>query len=421
LAFLLLIAVPPVSAGTQVMAGNPELAAHIVGTNEFSPGDDVSLQAEIENTGLNQFMIVKSGIISPGDLSSTAKQLTVTLGAGDAPLVVKADPQIVGDLPASQSATAMFHITVNHYAPAGVYQLPLVLNYTYLYQANQEGSETLNYQYKSVNETILIPIRIKPQIEVAVSNVQADGLNAGIEGFVNLTVINAGSDDGQNAVVQIQQNDNSPITPTEGSNYIGDFAVGAVANCSFRVMVSSDAEQKTYPLDVLVYYKNYEGDYVDSPIETVGVPVGGKVQFSMTSVDVSGTPGATKVLTYQVQNIGDTTAYNAEARISAIVPFTCNDDTAFLGTMAPGETRITSFEVTTDSDATVKNYGLDTEVLYHDALDNQYTSDPLKANIQVVAPVNPVSMIGLPGLILIILAVLAAAGYGAYIRWFKPR
>ncbi|WP_198324427.1 COG1361 S-layer family protein [Methanoregula boonei] len=403
------------------MAGNPELSAHIVGTNEFSPGDDLSLQAEIENTGLNEFMIVKSGIISPGDLSSTAKQLTVTLGAGDAPLVVKADPQIAGDLPASQSATEAFHITVNKYAPAGVYQLPVILNYTYLYQANQEGSETLNYQYKSVNQTILVPIHIKPQIEIAVSDVQADNLNAGIEGYVNLTVKNVGSDNGQNAVVQVRQSQDSPLVPTEGSNYIGDFPVGVVTNCSFRVTVDHDAQQKTYPLDVLVYYKNYEGDYVDSPIETVGVPVGQKVKFTMTPVDASMSPGGKTVLTYQVQNVGGTTAYNAEARISAIVPFTCNDDTSFLGTIAPGETRTASFDITADSDATVKDYGMDAEVLYRDSLDNQFTSDPLKANIQVVPPFNPVNLIGLPALIVILLAVLAAAGYGAYLRWFKPR
>jgi hypothetical protein len=418
---LLLIAVPPVLAGEQVMAGSPELNVHIGMTNEFSPGDDVILPVVIENTGLNQFMISESGIISRSDLSNTAKQLTVTLGAGNAPLVVKADPQVVGELPTSDSATANFHITVNKYALAGVYQLPVVLNYTYLYQANQEGNQVLNYQYKSVNETVLIPIKIKPELQIAVFGVEAENVNAGIEGFVNLTVRNTGSDDGQNAVVQIQQNGQSPITPAEGSVYIGDFPVGATANCTFRVSVDQDALQKTYPLDVLVYYKNYEGNYVDSPIETVGVPVGQKVKFTMTPVDVSVTPGGKKVLTYRVQNVGGTTAYNAEARISAIVPFTCNDDTSFLGTMAPGDIRTASFDVSVDSDATVKEYGIDAEVRYRDSFDNVFTSDPLKADVQVVPPFNPASLIGLPALIAIILAVLAIAGYAIYRKGFKPR
>ena len=143
---VVLLAVSPVMAGTKFMTGSPDLSASIAGTNEFSPGNDVNLQVVIGNTGLNQYKIIQSGIIDPSDLSSTAKQLTVTLGAADAPLVVKADSQVVGDLLASTTATATFHIKVNQDAPAGTYPVPVVLNYTYLYQAEQEGTDTLNYQ-----------------------------------------------------------------------------------------------------------------------------------------------------------------------------------------------------------------------------------------------------------------------------------
>ncbi|MFZ0004582.1 COG1361 S-layer family protein [Methanoregula sp.] len=418
---LVVCAISPVMAGTQIMTGSPELNAHIVGTNEFSPGDDVNLQITIENTGLNQFEIVETGLITPTDLSNTAKQVTATLDAGDAPLVVKADPQIVGDLLASDSAIATFHITVNQYAPGGTYQIPIILNYSYLYQANQEGSETLNYQYKNVNETLSIPITIKPEVEVAVSNVETEGLNAGNEGYIYLTVKNIGSDNGQNAVIRIQQNGQSPIVPTDGSFYVGDYPVGSAVNCTFRAQISSNAQQSIYPLDVLVYYKNFEGDYVDSPIETVGVQVGQKVDFAITPVSASVTPGANAVITFQFQNTGGTTAYNAEARISAIDPFTSNDDTAFLGTMAPGDVRTASFNVAVDPSATVKEYGLDSEVIYRDALDNQFTSDPLKANVEVVPAKSVVSLIGLPYLVAILIVVLAIAGYVVYVKRFKPR
>ncbi|MFA7694806.1 MAG: S-layer protein, partial [Methanoregula sp.] len=70
---LAVLAVGPALAGTKYMAGSPELNAHIAGTNEFSPGDDVNLQVVIDNTGLNQFKIVKSSIIDATDLSNTAK------------------------------------------------------------------------------------------------------------------------------------------------------------------------------------------------------------------------------------------------------------------------------------------------------------------------------------------------------------
>ncbi|MGA7798625.1 MAG: S-layer protein [Methanoregula sp.] len=403
------------------MAGSPELEAHIAGTNEFSPGDDLNLQVVIENTGLNQFTIVESGILDPSDLSNTAKQLTATLDAADAPLIVKADPQIVGDLPASTSATATFHIKVNQDAPAGIYQIPIILNYTYLYQAEQEGTETLNYQYKSINESIDIPIKIKSEVQIAVPNVETENLNAGIEGYVILTVKNIGYEEGQNAVIRIQQNGQSPITPTEGSVYVGDYPVGSVVNCTFRVMVSSDAQQKTYPLDVLVYYKDSEGDYVNSAIETIGVPVGEKVDFNVTPIMTTISPGAKSVITVQYQNTGGATAYDAQARISAVDPFTSNDDTAFLGTMAPGDIREAAFDVSLDPGATAKEYGLDSEVIYRDSLDNQFTSDPLKVNVEVVPAKSITDLLGLPVIITLILIVLAAAGYPIYTKRFKPQ
>ena len=418
---LALVAISPALAGSKYMAGSPELEAHIAGTNEFSPGDDVNLQVVIENTGLNQFTIVQSGILTPTDLSNTAKQLTATLDAADAPLIVKADPQIVGDLPASTTATATFHIKVNQDAPAGIYPLPVILNYTYLYQAQQEGTETLNYQYKTINETIDIPIRIKSEVQIAVPTVETENLNAGIEGYVILTVKNIGYEDGQNAVVRIQENGQSPVVPTEGSVYIGDYPVGSVVNCTFRVMVSSDAVQKTYPLDVLVYYKDAEGDYVNSPIETIGVPVGEKVDFNVTPIMTTVSPGDKSVITVQYQNTGGATAYDAQARISAVDPFTSNDDTAFLGTMAPGDIREAAFDISLDPSATAKEYGLDSEVIYRDSLDNQFTSDPLKVNVEVVPAKSIVNLLGLPALIALILIVLAAAGYLIYTKRFKPR
>ncbi|MEN6396832.1 MAG: S-layer protein, partial [Methanoregula sp.] len=60
---LALLAISPVQAeaGSKYIAGSPELNAHITGTNEFSPGEDIDLPIAIENTGLNEFKIVKSG------------------------------------------------------------------------------------------------------------------------------------------------------------------------------------------------------------------------------------------------------------------------------------------------------------------------------------------------------------------------
>ncbi|HNX18275.1 MAG TPA: S-layer protein [Methanoregula sp.] len=418
---LAFVAVSPVAADSKYITGSPDLNAHIIGTNEFSPGDDINLGIAIENKGLTEYKIVKTGIMDSNDVSSTAKQLTVALGAGNAPVVVKADPQIIGDLLASGSATATLHIKVNQDAPAGTYTLPIALNYTYLYEAEQYGTDTLEYRYKTVNKIIDIPVKIKSEVQIEVPSVKAETLNAGNEGYVILTVKNIGYENGRNAAVKIQQNDASPVSPSEGSVYIGDFPQGAVVDCRFRVAISGDAQEKTYPLDVLVHYKNAEGDFVDSKVETIGVPVGNKVAFSVIPVAVNMSVGGKSEIRVKYENTGGATAYNAQARISAVDPFTSNDDTAFLGTMAPGDIREAAFLVSTDAKATAKEYGLDSEVIYRDSLNNQITSDPVKVNVRVVPREGIVDLLGLPVIILIILLVLAGAGYLVYTKRTKPQ
>ena len=417
---LALAAWSPVTADSKYMTGTPDLNAHISGTNEFSPGDDVYLPVVIENTGLNQFKIVESGIIDANDLSSTAKQLTVTLGTSDAPIVIKADPQVVGDLPGSGSTTAMFHIKVSEDAPAGTYQIPVTMNYTYLYQQNQEGN-TLAYVYKDAGETVLVPMKIKSVLQLSVTGVGTENLVAGNEGYVDLTVRNTGYEDGRNAAILIQQDNQSPFIPLEGSEYLGDFPRGTAVNARFRVLVSGDALQKTYPLAVLVNYKDAEGDYVNSEAETVGVPVGGKVQFNVTPVSASVLPGEKSVIVVQYQNTGGATAYNAQARITAVDPFTTDDDTAFLGTMAPGDIRRAAFDISVANAATAKAYGVDSVVLYQDSLDNQVTSDHVNVNVQIAPAPSIVSLVVMPAFVVIALAAVVLIARRIYTKWFKAR
>jgi len=104
--------------------------------------------------------------------------------------------------------------------------------------------------------------------------------------------------------------------------------------------------------------------------------------------------------------------YSAQARISAVDPFTSNDDTAFLGTIAPGEVKEATFEISVDSTATQKEYGLDSEVRYRDALDNSIISDPIKVRIEVVERSNTLLFL----LIAIIALGIIAGGYYYYQR-----
>jgi len=414
-----LIAICPASAGTQYMAGSPELSAYISGNNELSPGTEVQLPVVVQNSGVNQFKFVKSTIVDSDDLPNTAKFLTVGLGAGSSPLIVKSDPQMLGDLAVSGTATgtAYFTVRVPTDAAAGTYLLPVQLSYSYLYNAEQYGDDTIEYRYKAMNTTLEIPVTIKKSVNIEVISSTVSDLNAGTEGYITLVVKNVGHEDGKKAILVIEQNGKSPVIPTEGSTYIGDFPINATATGLFKTSISSSAEAQTYPLNVKVKYENSEGDQVTSDIETIGIPVGGKIAFEIISEPQTITPGQKKVITAKFKNTGDATAYQAMARISMVDPFSSNDDSAFLGDMAPGATKEASFLVTAEGGATVKLYGIDAEIDYRDALDNKVISDPLKLDLEVVERKGALTSLTDNPLLLAVIAVLVIAiGYFLYRR-----
>src|SRR5512145_1229215 len=339
----LLIIASPASAGEQYMSGSPELSAYLGGTNEFSPGQEVQIAVVVENSGLNQYKFVKTGIVDRDDLPNTAKFLTVSLGAGNTPLIIKTDPQMLGDLKASSTVTGKFTVRIPTDTPAGMYNLPVMLNYTYLQTAEQYGVDTVQNFYKAKEETFEFPIRVKPDVRVSVVTSEFRDLNAGTEGSITLTVKNIGHEDGKKAILTLVRNDGSPVVPTEGSAYIGDFPAGGSATAVFRASVSGSAEAQTYPLDVFVKYENSDGDIISSDIDTIGVPVGGKTRFVIVSESETISPGQKKTIRVQYKNTGDATAHEAQARLSMVDPFSSNDDTAYLGDVAAGETKEAAF------------------------------------------------------------------------------
>ena len=415
LAILLLLAAPAI-ADEQQLFGSPELSAAIVGTNQFNPGDDVMLTVKVQNTGQTVVTIVESNIITPKDLPNTAKLLVVGLSSGTAPVTVKTDPQMVGDLLGGNSVSATFSVKISQYAAGGVYTLPLQLSYQYLNNADQVSFDTVRYWYYNVNMTVPLNITVKNGITLDPVTARAEDLNVGTEGYVILNITNAGSEHAQDAVAKLAQDGNSPLVPTDASVYIGDFNPGDTKQIMFRATVTSHAEAQSYPVDVHVEYTDSEGEPASSNTVTVGVPVGEKIDFAVTSPPPQVNPGQTAVLQVTYRNTGSATVYSAEAQISAVDPFTSNDDTAFLGDLAPGQSATASFDVTVDPSATLKLYGLDSEIRYRDALDNSQVSDTVTVPVDVVRPVGVLAVLSNPVVILAILVIVAGGLYYLLVR-----
>jgi hypothetical protein len=165
---------------------------------------------------------------------------------------------------------------------------------------------------------------------------------------------------------------------------------------------------------VVVVYQNKEGDFVTSRSDTIGIPVGGKVEYTIVSPPAEMNPGNKKVINVEYKNTGDTTVYSAQARISAVDPFTSNDDIAYIGDLKPGESKTVSYVMSLDRAATIKEYGLDSEIRYRDALDNTYISDTMKVKVNVIAPTGFATIISNPIYLSIIVAGVIGTVYLVY-------
>ncbi len=407
----------PALCAERYSGGIPEITAYISGTNQFSPGEDATITVVLQNSATNTTKTLGQATLADDDISTTAKLVTVGLSAGNAPVVVKTEPQALGDIRSSGRATAQFSAKITNGATLGEYQLPLFVQYQYLDNniRDQETSATIQYNYALVNKTLPLTIKIKPEVRIDVLDAVASDIAVGSEGYVNLTIKNVGNDNGKKATVRLIRNGNSAVIPTDNNVFIGNFPKDGVVSCLYKVSITTDAQAQTYPVDVAVTYTNAEGDTVTSATETVGIPVGAKLQFVVTSPPAVVEQGKTTVIMVEYQNLGTITAKDAQARLSTVDPLSSSDNLAYLGSVPPGGKVTAQYRISAAGGATPATYSLDTEVRYRDALDNSLITDIFKVPVNVIAQQKSDGFLNIYTVLPIIVLILIGAGYYALV------
>ncbi len=408
-------------AGSTYLSGNPDLSAVIDGIKDFTPGSEQTLVIHVRNTGIDEIKIVQPGAGASGEPPSTARFVTLTLLPGDAPVMVKTGTQMVGDIPSGRSVFSPFVIKVLDDARGGTYHLPLLVNYTSLVSEALIGEGSVTFQYATSTEQIDLPFDVKDGVFIAVDEITATDLNAGGDGYITLTLRNTGTLWGNNTIARIFLDEGSPLTPLDGRVYIGDFPPGGIATARFKVAVDEKAGPEQYPLVVAVEYQDASNATRLSPGVSIGIPVVGKVQFSVIGTPVWMYRGDKKTIEVGYENTGPITAYRAQARISAADPFDANDGTSYLGDLAPGDTAVARYTIRVDKAATVKEYGLDTEIRYRDSLDANRISDPMSVKIEVRERGGLTRILYNPVLMSIIIALLIGCGYFFFVHRKKPQ
>ena len=198
---------------------------------------------------------------------------------------------------------------------------------------------------------------------------------------------------------------NPPLSVLSTEYYLGDLKAGEEYTAVFKVQASDEAKPVKYPSEIKLKYRSMD-EYFYTDSRSVGIKVNPKMKF-----EVYGTPkiaaGSEGIAEWTIKNVGNFTIREATARLTITDPFSSDDDTAYVGTLKPGESTVIKFKLSVDADATPKKYGLNLEVKYKDLEDEWAISEPTKAVIEVVPPKLPYGAIAL----VVIIAIVAVAYY----------
>ena len=238
-------------------------------------------------------------------------------------------------------------------------------------------------EYGNVKESSPVPfgVRVLPPPSVKVLNVSSN-VYVGATGDVRIRLKLTGNVSEASAILTVAP----PLSALSSEYYLGNVSAGDVYVAVFKVEALKEASPVTYPANLVVRYRSLNEWMQTVPVK-IGIKVHPKIRFKVIGVPEIA-QGQEKVISVLIENIGNFTVREATARLTVVDPFTTTDDTAYIGTLKPGEKKVIRFRIKVSRDATPKEYGLNLEVKYKDQEGDWVISEPTKLVIRVV-PAGP--------------------------------
>ena len=263
--------------------GGPDLNATLIGDDQYSRGDTVTLNIEMMNkgtiTGFEADKDVEFGesvdlVLQQTEMqyeaqATTAVGILATLKSDNPNIKVKSGAQEAGTIKqGKQSANpTKFTIEINKNASAGTY--PLTLELAYQYQNNvQLGGDEYDpttgivtnkdvgiwYENKTQTQTIYVEVKKEPYFEV--TNVTGD-LYPDEGGMLSVTYKNTGEEPAKDATVRLSAAD--PFSTTDDQAYLGTLNPGEEAVAVFDMDVDDTATPKPYSISSEILYEDADG------------------------------------------------------------------------------------------------------------------------------------------------------------------
>lgn len=339
---------------------------------------------------------------------TTALGVTARMSTAGTPIeLVSTDTIVGGSLPSgSVSPQFTYIVRVDRNAKPGIYTLPLTITYKHLSGEYDFSSAFGNYlTYNNyVQECVTIPVYvvIREAFDLVVTPVDYRNMIPGSDGIVTVKVSNVGDVSADESVVYliptypgVPQDGSisssvvvspSLVLPVQSSQYLGHMDPGEEKTVSFKVAVSPDAAEGTYPLSAIVSFTDAWGKQKSSNVDTFGVPVEKEMKFSVDESPLLIKCGRSCDALMNLTNIGGETAHDAVVRVNALDPFVVSYDTAYLGDVEPGDSVNTTFGIKVKSDAVPTTYYVTMEVKYYDDKDDPHVTKIIRKAIVVAPP-----------------------------------
>lgn len=410
------------------VSGEPDLEATILGSQELTVGQVGALQIMVQNVGTFSGDVddpadqaMATGYLTATGITlvppcTTAIGITANLTSPSSSIEVLSGEASLGSLSRGMSSIqpTTFQLYIHEDAEPGTYDLDLKFEYQYLEDVDwlNPGDVTPQFEFHWDNmvQEKQISITVVGTYFSAVVT-QTEGVRAGATGTITIDIQNSGASEAYDATAEIVPG--GSVSPVGQASFLGDMPGNSSVSTQFKVAVSKEAIAKSSSVSILVKYKD-DRDIPRQSALAVGVAIEGKLDFEVQPVEVDGslTAGSERVITIPIINVGNYEAEDAIARINivnpfAIAPFSTTDDTAYIGTLEPGESGLARFNIGVDSDALAKPYILEVQVEYWDSSGNSYISDTMRATVTVEQPsglsTTAIVLISIGGVVVIVL------------------
>jgi hypothetical protein len=216
------------------------------------------------------------------------------------------------------------------------------------------------------------------------------------------------------------------VESTTNVQNVEELETGHTANLQYTISVDSDTPAGNYVLLLPVSYDyqanvrtatgavanlgltdtEYTREY-KTKTETLKIPVSIKSEPKLEVAEVKGTlkQGENRVIEVTYTNTRESVAQDTMARIIVMTPLSTEKSIVRLGDIGPGENKTASFEIAATRDATVKNYGIDSEIKYVDEDGETAFSDNLKVHVPLEAAEKKISTTGIAIILIILIAL----------------